>query len=264
MKIGFLQTRPVFGEIKKNTENAAGEIERLDCDLIVLPELFSTGYQFRNKAELLKLSEEIDGGYAVGRLKDIAKKKNMHIVAGLAEKEGRRAYNSSVLIGPKGVVGLYRKAHLFWDERKIFTPGDRPLSVHKAGRARVGMMICFDWVFPEVARTLALLGADIICQPSNLVLPYCPEAMKTRSLENRVFSITANRVGTEERVAGKRLKFIGSSQIVAPNGAVLYRAGGWRVEARVVEVDPRDARRKKITPLNDIIKDRRVDLFKLG
>jgi predicted amidohydrolase len=123
------------------------------------------------------------------------------------------------------------------------------------------MMICFDWLFPEAARTLALQGAEVICHPSNLVLPYCPQAMITRSLENRVFTITANRVGTEERVPGKPLKFIGTSQVTSPDGDVLCRAGSKREEAVAVEIDPARARKKLITPMNDIFRDRRKDLF---
>jgi len=263
MKAGFIQTRPEFGRIKENVEAAIKEMDSLDAGLVVLPELFSTGYQFRTREEALKLAEPVDGGYAAGRLSEAAKKKKIHIVAGFAEKAGKKVYNSSMLVGPRGVVGVYRKAHLFWDEKKIFSRGDTDLKVYRAAGVRVGMMICFDWIFPEVARTLALKGADVICQPSNLVLPYCPQAMITRSLENRVFSITANRVGVEERVRVKRLHFIGTSQIVAPNGSVLYRATGDGVESASREIDPMEARDKEITPMNNIFKDRRKDLFDL-
>ncbi len=122
-------------------------------------------------------------------------------------------------------------------------------------------MICFDWLFPEAARTLALKGADIICHPSNLVLPYCPQAMITRSIENRVYSITANRVGKEERIKGTPLSFIGLSQVVSPDGTVEYRAGSGKAEARVIEIDPKAARNKNITQVNHIFKDRRGDLY---
>ncbi len=261
MKAAFVQTSPVFGEVQKNVDRAVSKLEKLDAGLIVLPELYSTGYQFRSKKELLELAEEVPSGYATRRLAEAAKAKGAYIVAGLAERAGKKAYNSAVLVGPRGLIGTYRKAHLFWDEKRIFSKGDTPFRVFKAGKARVGIMICFDWLFPEGARTLALGGAEVICHPSNLVLPYCPQAMITRSLENRVFTITANRVGVEERVAGKPLRFIGTSQVTTPNGEVLARAGSKREEAAVVEIDPGMARRKRITPLNDVFRDRRVDLF---
>ncbi|MBI5826247.1 MAG: acyltransferase [Deltaproteobacteria bacterium] len=263
MKVAFLQTSPLFGKVRENVEKAVRRLNSIDAELVVLPELFSTGYQFRSKKEALGLSEDVTAGYATSRLIEAAKAGKMHIVAGIAERAGGRVYNSSVLVGPRGVVGVYRKAHLFWNEKKIFARGDTPLKVYNIGKARVGMMICFDWIFPEVARTLALKGADIICQPSNLVLPFCPQAMITRSIENRVFSITANRVGVERRVKGRALEFIGSSQIVSPAGTVIRRAGGRREEAGAADIEPRDARDKHITPLNHIMKDRRVDIFEL-
>jgi predicted amidohydrolase len=185
----------------------------------------------------------------------------MYIVAGIAEKSGKKLYNSSVLIGPKGVVSIYRKAHLFWNEKDVFNPGDTRLEVVSIGKARVGMMICFDWLFPEVAKALALKGADIICHPSNLVLPHCPEAMLTRTLENRVFAITANRVGTEDRGKGAALTFIGKSQVAAPGGELLVRAASKRAAFAAVDIDVSRARDKWITPRNHIFKDRRQDIF---
>ena len=261
VKAAFIQTRPVFGRIEYNVDSALKKIGSLGAELVVLPELFSTGYQFRSKDEVIGYSEKVDSGYATSSLVEIARAKSIYIVGGIAERSGRRVYNSSILVGPCGIIGVYRKAHLFAGELKLFSPGNTDFQVYDIGIAKVGMMICFDWLFPEVARTLALKGADIICHPSNLVLPYCPQAMITRCIENRVYSITANRVGKEDRIKGNPLKFIGLSQVVTPDGTVEYRAGSAKVEARVVEIDPKAARSKKITPVNDIFRDRRGDLY---
>jgi predicted amidohydrolase len=122
-------------------------------------------------------------------------------------------------------------------------------------------MICFDWVFPEVARVLALKGAQILCHPSNLVLPYCPRAMITRCIENGVFAITVNRVGTEAR-AGMELTFIGTSQVVGPRGDVLVRADDKEEGLRIIDIDPSLADNKMVTPTNDVIKDRKPELYK--
>ena len=118
-------------------------------------------------------------------------------------------------------------------------------------------MICFDWYYPESARTLALQGAEILCHPSNLVLPHCPDAMVTRSLENRVFSITANRVGREARGGKPPLTFIGKSEVVSPTGRILSRASVDTPELTVVEIDVDEARNKSINPYNELLKDRR-------
>jgi len=122
-------------------------------------------------------------------------------------------------------------------------------------------MICFDWFYPESARTLALKGADIIAHPSNLVLPHCPDAMVTRCLENRVFAVTCNRIGSEERAGKKRLTYIGNSEVVNPAGNILWRAAGNQVDLSVVEIDPSEAREKRITPFNDLLAARRPEHY---
>ena len=128
---------------------------------------------------------------------------------------------------------------------------------------RLGMMICFDWIFPEVARTLALKGADILCHPTNLVLPFCQDAMVTRCIENRVFALTANRVGTERR-AGQEFTFTGRSQVVTPRGEILTRADVDGEGVFVVDIDPMLARNKAVTDVNDVLGDRRPELYELG
>ena len=122
-------------------------------------------------------------------------------------------------------------------------------------------MICFDWYYPEAARTLALKGADILCHPSNLVLPHCPDAMVTRSLENRVFSITANRVGQEARGGKPPLTFIGKSEVISPKGQILHRAPIDKEELMIVDIDIKEARDKSINPYNDLLQDRRPHLY---
>jgi predicted amidohydrolase len=122
-------------------------------------------------------------------------------------------------------------------------------------------MICFDWFFPESVRSLVLNGADIVCHCANLVLPYCPDAMVTRCLENHVFAITANRIGYEERGNKKRLTYIGKSEIVSPDGKILFRASGKDEELTILDVDPLIARNKQVNAYNNIFSDRRPDLY---
>lgn len=257
MKVGFLQTSPIFGKKNENVHNAIQRIKQLDADLVVLPELFNTGYQFTSKEETLTLAEKVPDGETTRTLINLSKEKHLYIVAGLSERKNERCYNSAVLVGPNGFIGCYRKLHLFSNEKKWFEPGNVELNVYDIGQAKIGIMICFDWFFPEVARYLALKGADIICHPANLVLPYCPQAMITRCLENRVFAITANRIGTEKR-SEEALTFIGTSQIVGTKGEILYRASSDRDEAIVVEINPKIARDKQITPMNHLFNDRRL------
>ena len=120
------------------------------------------------------------------------------MVSGLNERDGDRLYNSAVLVGPEGYVGRYRKLHLFMNEKDYFQPGDAGLPVFDIGACKVGMLVCFDWQFPEAWRVLALKGADVICHPANLVLPgLAQRAVPIHALTNRVYVVTGNRTGTE-------------------------------------------------------------------
>ncbi|MDY0152498.1 MAG: nitrilase-related carbon-nitrogen hydrolase, partial [Candidatus Cloacimonas sp.] len=172
-------------------------------------------------------------------------------------------YNSCALINPDGSYFVYRKIHLFNREKLFFQPGDAPFEVCNAKNGiKIGMMICFDWQFPEATRSLALQGAQIICHPSNLVLPWCQQAMKVRSLENRVFSITANRIGTE--VNGDLAEtFTGCSQILSIKGDVLASLEIADEGIATVEIDPQHALNKSISERNDAFNDRRPDLYTL-
>jgi predicted amidohydrolase len=261
MRVGYLQFEPSFGETKRNLDAVSTRLARIEADLIVLPELFTSGYQFVSKAEVESLAEPVPNGPTTRRLSDIARDRGMYLVAGLSERSGDRYYNSAILVGPQGFVGVYRKTHLFFEETLFFSPGDTGFQVWDIGVARLGVMICFDWFYPESARTLALKGADILCHPSNLVLPHCPDAMVTRCVENRVFSITANRVGSEQRGGKERLTYIGQSEIVAPQGRILKRASADQEELAVLDINPIDARNKALNPYNDLLRDRRERLY---
>ena len=262
MIAGFLQFEAVFGDIKGNVARVTRLLSGKQADLVVLPELFNTGYQFISRDEVGDLSEEIPSGLTTRALIKVSKEKNLHIVAGIAERNGSSFYNSAVLTGPGGFIGVYRKTHLFFEEKLWFSPGDTGFRVWQTPVGNIGIMICFDWLFPESARTLALKGADIIAHPSNLVLPHCPDAMKTRCLENRVFSVTANRTGTEERGGKNPLIFIGTSEIVTPSGDILCRASGDKEEFGFAEFDPKEASNKNLNPFNNLFDDRREEYYR--
>ncbi len=261
MKVGYYQFRPLFGKVDKNTNKVIKTLEKVKADLIVLPELAFTGYYFKNRNEVKTLAENPKKSPIVDALAALCKKKKMHLVTGFTEKARDKYFNSALLIGPKGLKHVYRKIHLFNEETKWFDAGDIPLQVNKVKNANIGIMVCFDWAFPEVTRALALEGADIICHPSNLVLSYCQEAMLTRCLENKVYAITTNRFGYDKRPHGS-LRFTGKSQIVAPGGTLINRSYSQREDLFIMDIDPKFARDKSITPLNELLRDRRPKFYK--
>ena len=259
MKLAVVQTNPRFGETSSNVSDALSQMEQApSADLFVLPELFNTGYNFIDKQEVERLAEPANGETAE-KIIAFAKKKSCYVVFGFAEKADD-IYNSSLLVGPNGVIGLYRKIHLYYRETLFFTPGNLGLPVFDLPFGKVGMMICFDWIYPESARTLTLNGAEIIAHPSNLVLPYCPDAMVTRCLENRVFAATANRIGREHR-GGIELSYIGTSEIVSPRGRILTRLATDKAGVGIADIDPTSASNKRINEFNDLLGGRRTDQY---
>jgi predicted amidohydrolase len=257
MRIAVVQTNPQFGEVEANIKAALALMESVKADLYVLPELFNTGYNFVTTDELEQLAEP-RGGATYDAIAEFTQLNSCYVVFGFAEKADR-IYNSSSLVGPEGLIGLFRKVHLFYRERLFFAPGNLGFPVFDLPFGKVGMMICFDWIYPESARTLALRGAQLIAHPSNLVMPYCPDAMVTRCLENRVFAATANRVGREHR-GGIDLTFIGKSEVVSPRGEILKRLDN-EDAIGVVEVHLAQALNKHVNEFNDLLGDRREEAY---
>lgn len=261
MKTGFIQFRPVFGDIEGNVARMKRLIETADADLIVLPELATSGYAFTSKEELASLSEPFENSTSLDALQKLAAEKSCGLVVGFAEKTGKGLYNSSALLRPDGSRELYRKIHLFGAENMFFEPGDIPFEVHDFNGVKLGMMICFDWFFPESARVLALKGAQIICHAVNFVLPWGQQGAIFASLWNRVYMITANRYGAETR-GEYSFTFTGSSQITAPWGEVLTRATADSDSVTIIEIDPARALDKKINKFNDLWNCRRPEFYR--
>lgn len=265
MKAGYLQFEPVFGKPDTNISKIDSLLKDKEFDLLVLPELASSGYVFTSMDEVKELSEETGKEKFSKFLIEVCAEKNAHIVSGICERDGNKFYNSSILVYPDGRIFTYRKIHLFDEEKFWFSPGDKKAEVYEVSgknykNVKIGMMICFDWFFPETARTLALKGAQIICHPSNLVLSFCQKSMFTRAVENKVYTITANRTGKDVR-EGKELSFTGESVMVSPRGDYLCRASLDRDEVCIAEIDPQSASDKKITDNNNLFEDRRTEFY---
>ncbi len=267
INVAAVQTRPVLFDFEGNLRGLISACRALDADLIVAPELALSGYVFKNKREVEKAAVNPAASPQFDAIiNEVARPGRRAVVVGFAERaDDGEIYNSAALLTPNGLAGVYRKVHLFADEKDFFAPGNRFDAFEINPRQtpfRVGMMICFDWLFPEAARTLALKGADIIAHPSNLVLPHCQSVMPARALENRVFTITANRVGTETN-ENKSLSFTGGSVICSPGGETLASASKSDPDAISARADLSRCRNKRITPRNDALGDRRPDAYEL-
>jgi predicted amidohydrolase len=211
------------------------------AELVVLPECAIPGYMFDSLEEALPLAEEIPGPSTVA-LERECRRLAAHVVCGLLERDGDSVRNTAVLVGPDGLVGAYRKTHLpFLGVDRFASPGDE-LSVWETPLGRIGVEICYDLRFPEVTRTLALKGADLVAHPTNFpVAARIQTELITvaRAAENRIYLLTANRVGRE-----RTGEFCGWSQIVDPYGRRLAEAGETEEALLLADVDVATARDK--------------------
>lgn len=257
LNAGYIQFNPKLGQQEENIR----VLEKLiyqgrQADLLVIPELANSGYNFQSKDQAFQLAENLNNSRFLDFLLHNARKYNLHFVAGMNEEENGKLYNSAVLVGPKGYLGKYRKIHLFMNEFDFFEQGDLGLPTFDIGGIHIGILICFDWVFPEVWRILALKGADIICHPSNLVLPYAQQAVPVHCLTNRIFTITANRYGTDHG-----LVFSGGSILSDPEGKTLLSASKNSDEVHFCALNLGQARNKQITPRNHLFNDRQPTIY---
>jgi beta-ureidopropionase len=258
MRIAVGQMEPLLTDVHENLKRMKAILKQADreqVDVLVLPELCNSGYVFENLEEATSASEHIPNGKFSQELLAWSGEDRL-VVAGLCEQTSQGLHNSAAIFRQGEHVATYRKIHLFLNEGNWFQAGEEEPPVIEFKSAKFGVMICFDWIFPEVSRILTLKGAQLILHPANLVLPYCQDAMITRSIENSIFIATANRIGTEREVT-----FSGNSQITNPKGSRLATLTDDEVGIAFADLNPLDADNKMITKRNHLIHDRRPELY---
>ncbi len=266
IKITLVQFTPALFEINNNLRQIAALLQGVKTDIIVLPELCTTGYSFITKAEVLDAAEHPNGESAMF-FSSLAEKHRAMVIAGFAEKSGGCVYNSALVATPNGRIKVYRKTHLFFREKVCFDQSDSGFFIveHPLHDCKVGVMICNDWRYPEAARTLALMGADVIACPCNLVSNVWGIGMAARALENKVFVAVANRCGTEIRQledgSEQRLTFTGGSVLYNYNGEPFEKAEADGDGVFTCQIDPIQTRDKFFNAFNDLLNDRRPDFY---
>lgn len=268
--IACLQFEPVIGELEQNRKIGLEMIEHAaeqGAELIVLPELCDSGYVFETRDEAFSLSSNPDSSPTIAGWCSIAKRRRLYIVGGFCENAGERLYNSAAVIGPDGLIGIFRKMHLWGAEALYFERGDLGVPVFSTRIGRVAALICYDGWFPEAWRLAALQGADIVCVPTNWVpMPSQPSDQMSMSNilcmaaahSNSLFVAAACRIGIE-----RDQPFIGQSLIVNHEGwPVAGPASENEVQVLSAEVNLADARRKRsLNSFNQLMRDRRTDVY---
>jgi predicted amidohydrolase len=267
VRVAVGQTNPQINNRDLNLQRLASltrEAAMSSARLIVFPECALTGYCYTSKEEALAQAEVIPGPSSE-TLIDVAQETGTFIVFGLIERTSNSLFNSAALIGPEGIVGVYRKTHLPLEGVDRFVaPGPGPFEVHETPIGRIGVLICYDMRFPEPARILALQGAEIIVHPTNLPPEGSPQPdfiYHARAAENRVWIVSADRVGTERGV-----RFIGRSAIVDPTGKSVANGDEHSEELILADIEPAMARLKDLVIVPDqyelhTFADRRPDLY---
>jgi N-carbamoylputrescine amidase len=231
---------------------------REKAELIVLPELCTSGYNFKSLKEATSVSETIPNGLTTRKWVEFAEENNVYLVGGVCESAGNSLYNSAVIVGPEGYVGTYRKVHLWHKEKIWFKAGSR-FKVFDTPLGKIGAMICYDSFFPETTRILTRMGADVVCQPTATQQEDVFDFLinQVRSAENAIFIGTANLVGKE-----RDIHFAGQSQITNPQGKILVKELEEQESVLTADINISEATKaKQINELNNIISDRRTDLY---
>jgi predicted amidohydrolase len=274
VRVAVVQFDPQVG-LDNLESNALAVRQRLQkavadgANLIVLPELATTGYCFESRAEAFAHAEPVPNGPTVRGWVTFAGEHRAYIVGCLPEADGQQLFDTAVLIGPEGYIGKYRKTHLWNEEKLFFTPGNLGFPVFDTRIGRIGLLVCWDIWFPETARIVSQLGADIICIPTGWVWTppplydasgTCMAAYLTMTAAhaNNVFIATADRIGTERGTA-----FMGNSLIAGTNGwPIGHIAGPTQDTILYADIDVVQARTAPIwNQLNDLQRDRRTDLY---
>ncbi len=270
IKVACIQMEPVIAHKEDNLAKTLALAEQAadhGARLMVLPELCNTGYMFATRAEAFGLAEAVPDGDTCRRWMLLAAQRDIYLVAGITEREGQALYNTSVVIGPLGFVGKFRKVHLWNEENLYFEPGNLGYPVFKTPIGRIATFICYDGWFPESYRLCALQGADIVCIPTNWV-PIPGQDPKREAManilcmaaahSNSMFVAAADRVGVE-----RGQPFNGQSIIVSYTGwPVGGPASRDKEEIIYAEINLADARRKRNwNEYNQVLRDRRTDVY---
>jgi len=266
-KLACVQMDSEIGNVEANRRKIIDRIEPAadrGAELVIFPECAITGYCFDSLDEAKSFAEPLDGPSAEA-IAAACNRTQTYVVAGFIERDGEKSYNAAMLIGPDGVIGNYRKVHLpFLGVDRFLTPGDEPFRVFELPFGRLGINICYDASFPEAARALKLLGAELIVLPTNWATQAWrnPEfVINTRAQENHVNFAAVNRCGVE-----RGWEFIGRSKVVDVNGDTIAEAGREGEEMLVAEVDLQEANNNRIVNVAgsyeiDRLADRRPEFY---
>jgi predicted amidohydrolase len=259
LTVAAIQMNGELGKVEQNLDKIrsyTSKAAREGADLVVFPELAITGHWC--STESWKVAQPVPGGRAVGEIEGLASEHGLHISVGIGERERNVQYNTQVLVGPDGYIGKQRKLHMSGDEYFYFRAGTE-IPVLEAGKCRVGTVICYDNIFPEVSRILALRGAEVVLSPhaarfgkwrqrgqKKIVADqkkFYRKVYSSRAYDNGVFHVVVNQAGP----AGEETNHAGGTMVLDPSGEVVAESKTKVIEEEMIvaklESSALDARR---------------------
>lgn len=259
-RIAIVQDDCILGEKAQNIEKASGLIKcaaEQNAGLVLFPEMYLTGYALGDNIH--QLAEAVSGP-GIDELAQIAKTNQICICMGFPELDPAscKIFNSLVCLSARGdILAVYRKIHLFDEEKKYFSPGSK-IKIVETPLGRTGFLICYDLEFPEMTRMIALQGAEVVLVATANMHPWRGHQdvyVTARAMENQVFVALANRIGRE-----KDLVFCGSSGLVDPMGRILARADTFDPALLIAEIDLSSLAKARSSSVN-YLRDRRPEIY---
>jgi predicted amidohydrolase len=262
--VSVVQLAPVLGDLDGNHARVCDAVRRAGSDVVVVPELATSGYVFRDAEEARPVARPAEA--AVAPWAEVARATGAVVAGGFAELgDDGRVYNSAALVDGSGILAVYRKLHLWDREKLVFAPGEEFPPVVDTPLGRIGLCVCYDVEFPEVSRGLALRGAELVCVPTNWPDEGRPagerpmevvRVMAAASI-NRLFIAAADRTGVERGV-----DWVGASAIAGPGGWLLAGPATSGAETILTaRCDLSEARDKRLNERNDVLADRRPEVY---
>jgi predicted amidohydrolase len=264
VNVACVQFHPVLGQLDLNLAKIQANVQQVMAEqpltsLIVFPELATSGYECAERFH--DLAQVAGRGHLFDFMGQLAKKHGIYLVFGFPERQAGTSsvlYNAAALMGKRGeLIGVYRKVHLFDTEKKYFKAGD-DYPVFDTDIGRLGIMICWDTAFPEVARTYALKGCELVIIPTNWEKPYQDDwdlITRARAFDNVIYIASANRVGPD-----LTLDWFGRSNIIDPLGKPIAQLDE-EVEGYIAATLDFDRLRQLRESYYTFFKDRRPDTY---
>lgn len=248
MKIGYFQFDVKYKDINANVNTLISYINKYKADLFVAPELCLTGYLFTNKDEIIQLL--ISNDEYISKISEVCIKTKSNIIFGHAIVENNKVYNTALLLDSTGEIQKYKKIHLSKIEKEVFTEGNE-IPIFMINNVKIGINICYDLWIPEISRILFRNKVQVICCPCSFGGPWTYDIARTRAMENKIYYVIANRIGSEN-INSINAHFRGESKVYDYLGNIVSKLKR-KPGIKIIDIDENQTTTKETLMSDDIL-----------